>query len=483
MTFDSSEVSLYGIRLGHGRDLQVELAMNHEHEQSKPDFFERMLDGVDMQQIPASRKLGKSPSSGKPRRMMRRVDDSVKDIRANVKDAAQAVATWVASVVNHDALQPQLNEVLDKCLRPGPQLDQINYTALAQHINQSMHTDLSPRRVQTAIEHLRAKRQTTTMTQPKPKLQDQLSALHLDLQANHQQLLDTTGKEQDTLYRRIGTEILAIVRVAAGRLIENDFGEGIAEDIDIDQVESRFLDFVRDSVQDHQGNTLTRDLHKLLVDLCDYDGSATCDMRLVVNGSRVVCDLQGPDSLPGVMAQLNVLVAGRHVLDSELYVAELHRLAESAYALKNDDSTTTYLNWVKRQETDRRVPSPVRVSSYCLNNLATHIYDRIFTGELTDTAKWLPKADGALTRTRQRDSGFDLIPITEMVGLVAHAQRKDDPTIVREHLTQLGESKTIDLLIKLIRFDNCQALVTCAREHALAVYPQINQQITPTWDD
>lgn len=455
--------------------------MNHEHEQHKPDYFERILDGVDMQQIPAPAKS--TPSAGRPRRMLRRVDDSIKDVRANVKDAAQAVATWVASVVNHDADQPELNQILDDCLRPGPQLDQINYTALAQHINQSMHTDLSPRRVQTAIEHLRAKRQTATMSQSKPKLQDQLSALHLDLQANHQQLLSVSGKEQETLYRRIGTEILAIVRVAAGRLIENDFGEGIAQDIDIDDVESRFLDFVRDAVTDHQGNTLTRDLHKLLVDLCDYDGSATCDMRLVVNGSRVVCDLLGPDSLPGVMAQLNVLVAGRHVLDSELYVTELHRLAESANALKDDEATATYLNWVKRQKTDRRIPSPVRVSSYCLNNLATHIYDRIFTGELIDQDNWLPKADDALTRTRQRDSGFDLIPVTELVGLVAHAQIHDDPAIVREHLTQLGESKTVDLLIKLIRFDNCQPLVTCAREHALAVYPQINQHITPTLDD
>ncbi|MAX26388.1 MAG: hypothetical protein CMJ19_17995 [Phycisphaeraceae bacterium] len=455
--------------------------MTQEHEQNKPDFFERMLDGVDMQQI-ADRPPRKS-NANKPRRIMRRVDDSVKDVRANVKDAAQAVATWVASVVNHDTGQTQLNEILDHCLRPGPQLDQINYTALAQEINQSMHTDLSPRRVQTAIQHLRAKRQPATMTDAKPKLQDQLNALHQDLQTNHQLLVAESGDDQANLHRRIGTEILAIVRVAAGRLIENDFGEGIAQDIDIDDVESRFLDFVKDAVTEHQGNTLTRDLHKLLVDLCDYDGSATCDMRLVVNGSRVVCDLLDPDSLPGVMAQLNVLVAGRHILDSELYVTELSRLSEAAYALKNDDATQTYLNWVKRQSTEQRVPSPVRVSSYCLNNLATHVYDRIFTGELTEPANWMPKADDALNKTRQRDSGFDLIPVTELVGLVAHAHLRHSPEIVREHLQQLGESKTIDLLIKLIRFDNCQQLVTEAREHALAVYPQINQQITPALDD
>ncbi|MFG0250212.1 MAG: hypothetical protein ACF8OB_15100, partial [Phycisphaeraceae bacterium JB051] len=333
------------------------------------------------------------------------------------------------------------------------------------------------------IQHLRAKRQPATMTDAKPKLQDQLNALHQDLQTNHQLLVSETNDDQANLYRRIGTEILAIVRVAAGRLIENDFGEGIAQDIDIDDVESRFLDFVKDAVTEHQGNTLTRDLHKLLVDLCDYDGSATCDMRLVVNGSRVVCDLLDPDSLPGVMAQLNVLVAGRHILDSELYVTELSRLSEAAYALKNDDATQTYLNWVKRQSSDQRVPSPVRVSSYCLNNLATHVYDRIFTGELAEPANWLPKADDALNKTRQRDSGFDLIPVTELVGLVAHAHLRHSPEIVREHLQQLGESKSIDLLIKLIRFDNCQPLVTEAREHALAVYPQINQQITPALDD
>lgn len=449
--------------------------MNHESNQPRPDFFERMLDGVDMQQIPAR---PRKSNRDKPRRIMRRVDESVKDIRANVKDAAQAVATWVASVVNHDADQPQLNDILDKCLRPGPQLDQINYTAIAQEINQSLHTELSPRRVQTAIEHLRAKRQPSTMT--KPKLQDQLNALHDDLQANHQQLLSATGEDQSVLHRRIGTEILAIVRVAAGRLIEKDFGEGIAQDIDIDDVESRFLDFVRDSVQEQQANTLMRDLHKLLVDLCDYDGSATCDMRLVVNGSRVVCDLQGPDSLPSVMAQLNVLVTGRHVLDSELYVTELNRLSQAAYDLRDDETTTTFQNWIKRQPTDHRIPSPIRVSSYCLNNMATHLYDRLFTGELEDANRWLPMADDALTRTRKQDSGFDLIPITEVVGLVTYAKLRNEPQIVREHLQQMGQDKCIDLMIKLIRFDNCQALVDQARAHALAVYPQINGQITPS---
>jgi hypothetical protein len=285
------------------------------------------------------------------------------------------------------------------------------------------------------------------------------------------------------LHRRIGTEILAIVRVAAGRLIENDFGEGIAQDIDIDEVESRFLDFVRDTVQNQQANTLMRDLHKLLVDLCDYDGSATCDMRLVVNGSRVVCDLLSPDSLPGVVAQLNVLVAGRHVLDSELYITELNRLAQDAYNLRDDNASTTYLNWVKRQDTQQRIPSPARVSSYCLNNLATHIYDRVFTGELADSQRWLPVADEALIRTRQQDSGFDLIPVTELTGLVTYAKLRNEPQIVREHLTQLGQDKAIDLMIKLIRFDNCQTLVDQARAHALVVYPQINGHITPTLDD
>jgi hypothetical protein len=454
--------------------------MNQEHTQPNPDFFERMLDGVDMQQIPAR---SRKSQANHPRRIMRRVEESVVDVRANVKDAAQAVATWVASVVNHDDSQPELNQILDDCLRPGPQLDQINYTALAGHINQSLHTDLSPRRVQTAIEHLRAKRQPSTMSTAKPKLQDQLTALHHDLQANHQQLLNEAGEDQSTLHRRIGTEILAIVRVAAGRLIENDFGEGIAQDIDIDEVESRFLDFVRDTVQNQQANTLMRDLHKLLVDLCDYDGSATCDMRLVVNGSRVVCDLLSPDSLPGVVAQLNVLVAGRHVLDSELYITELNRLAQDAYNLRDDNASTTYLNWVKRQDTQQRIPSPARVSSYCLNNLATHIYDRVFTGELADSQRWLPVADEALIRTRQQDSGFDLIPVTELTGLVTYAKLRNEPQIVREHLTQLGQDKAIDLMIKLIRFDNCQTLVDQARAHALVVYPQINGHITPTLDD
>ena len=444
-----------------------------EDQHNKPDYFERMLTSQDMHQVAAPPR--KCPSA-KPRRMMRRVDESVQDIRANVKDAAGAVATWVAAVTNHQDDQPELNQILDDCLRPGPQLDQINYTAIAKHINKSLHTDLSPKRVQTAINHLRAKRQPTTMT--KPKLQDQLTALHADLQANHQQLLNQNNEDQADLYRRIGTEILAIVRVAAGRLIENDFGEGIAQDIDIDDVESRFLDFVRDAVGKDQPNTLTSDLHKLLVDLCDYDGSATCDMRVVVNGSRVVCDLLDTDSIAGIVAQLNVLVAGRHVLDSELYITELNRLADDAIALRDDAATSKYLNWVKRQDAQWRIPSPIRISSYCYNNLATHVYDRLFTGELPANESWIEKADKALQNTKAHDSGFDLIPVTQLAGLVTHAKLRNDPKIVEEHLTQIGMDKCIDLIIKLIRFDNCQPLVDQARSHAQSVYPTINQHIT-----
>src|SRR5690606_38059047 len=140
-------------------------------------------------------------------------------------------------------------------------------------------------------------------------------------------------------------------------------------------------------------------------------------MRLVVAGARVVCGLMGSDSLPGLLAQLNVQVVGRDLLGSELYQAELHRIAEAAAALRDDRAALRYQNWARRLDESARVPAPLRVASFARNNLATHILQRLITGEITDVDAHLPRAEAAIDAMRRTDASFFLLPLTEAIYL------------------------------------------------------------------
>ena len=411
------------------------------------------------------------------RRMLTSVDEETKKVRANVQDAARAVVTWVAAVCEHDGDQ-SLDDILADCLRPGPDVQRLNYTALARRINDALDLDLTPKRVKTAVNQLRRSREAKAQTMTPTNIKQKLDALHDRLENDYQALLDAETDDRTHVRREIGIEILGTVRRAAGRLIENDFGEGIPDAVDIDDLEGRFLDFVRDIVTDASRPSLQGDLGKLLVALVDYDGSTECDMRLVVDGARVVNDLLGPDTLAGLMAQLNVLVAGRSLLDSELYVAEMIRLAEAAAELHDEPDTKTLMSWVRRLPEEQRVPSPLRVASYCHNNATTHILERLFTGDFDHGGSdWLDKAKWCFNQMRTRDGGFELIKTTELVLITVEAELAGDPAPIESHFKKLGRAKTLTLLTALMRYDNSPAIVDTVQQHAIAAIPDIRHQL------
>ncbi|NQU75294.1 MAG: hypothetical protein HQ546_03130, partial [Planctomycetes bacterium] len=379
------------------------------------------------------------------RRILRSVEAEVEPVRRNVKDAAEAVLTWVAAVMDgHN--KTNLNDVLDRCLRPGPDVERVNYEAMAKEITRTIGVPISAKRVRTAISHLRDCNTKRAPDMNQPVLKEKLDALQHRLEANYSALTDAKVDIDGGLQRSIAVEVLGSVRAAAGHLIENSYGEGIPQEVDIDWLEGRFLDFVRQMVQSgpasDKSTPLASDLRQLLVILGDYDQSIECNMRLVVDGSRVVADLMGPDSLCGLMAQLNVLVAGRYLLDTELYCAELSRLAADAAALRDDAETKSFMNWVRRLSEDQRLPSPIRVSSYCLNNAATHILERLYLdqwcGEEAD--QWLKEADRCLDEMRSSDSGFRLIATTQVIYLTVVAKLTADPGKIRAMFTSLGRS-------------------------------------------
>jgi hypothetical protein len=414
------------------------------------------------------------------------VDDEVADLRVNVKDAARAVLTWLASVTQHDT-DGNLDRVLDRCLRPSTDASEVNYTALASEINQSLGLDLSAKRVQTAVRHIRhaannSKDQNpdTTADVLPPTMTQRFDALYARLQANHHRLVHSLNKSDHAFRRATAHDVLAVLRASAGRLIECSFGEGIPQHVDLDATRQRFLVFIQHATGHGLGTenqtTLHDDMDKLLSALRDHDGSAEADMQLVIAGANIVADLAGPDSLPGIMARLNILMVGRPLLDTDFFIQQMLQLAAAAGNLIDDKPTRAYMGWVRHQPKDRQTPGPNRVRSYCLNNAATHILQRLHTGELTG-AHWFQTAEQAFDTMRKHDRGFKLLKTTEAIMLCVLAELTDNTEPASDFFARLGRDKSLDLLCDLRKFDNNDALNRLVRRHTTAVHPSLKGQL------
>ncbi len=422
-----------------------------------------------------------SAASSSRRRLLTTVDEESGDIRANVRDSAAAVVQWLASVIDHDAsLGP--DEVVDRCLRPGPDPSRINYAAMAHEINRALDAGMTPKRLKTAIAHLRARHAAEPRTMPLPRtpVARGLAELRRALQDHHAELIADESGPHALRRRTIGMQVLATVRCAAGRLIENDYGEGIPEQIDLDELEGAYLDFVRQrrhAAPSDQPDARPDDLHRLLLTICHYEPSVEYDMRLVLDGNRVVAALLGPTSLPGLLGELNVLVAGRALLDSRTYLAELLRLAGAAARLHDDADTRRLVQWNRRRPDAVGLPSPLRLRSYCLNNACTHVLERLHRSELPDAARWLRRASSLFDRMAGRDSGFELVQTTRVLVLTVAAEHAHDTAAIHAHFKHLGPQRSLDLIRDLYRFDNCGALCRAAEAHAVAALPALRHQL------
>ena len=217
-------------------------------------------------EIPAD--LDGPDNASPPLQLVARLDDEVAAVRKNVRDAAAAVLAWLAAVVGHEG-QTDLDDVLDRCLRPGPDIERVNYAAMALDIFRVTGIELTPKRVQTAVTHLRAAhekkhaaaRVAADAEPATPTLGEKLAALHESVRQQFEALVpgnsggdpggDSGGDSGGAAARReVGTQVLTAVRSAAGRVIDRDFGEGIPQQVSLPALESRFLDFVRDTLRD-----------------------------------------------------------------------------------------------------------------------------------------------------------------------------------------------------------------------------------------
>ena len=452
-----------------------------------------------------------------PLQIVARLDEEVAGVRKNVRDAAAAVMAWLSAVVGHEG-KTDLDDVLDRCLRPGPDPLRVNYAAMAADIFRVTGVELTAKRVQTAVSHLRAAhekspaRQATHLeaTDAVVSLGQRLAALSDGLREQFDALTAAETAERETARRTVGTEVLTAVRSAAGRVIDRGFGEGIPEAVDLPALEGRFLEFVGQTLREHAsaedaapdvaGATGDRGaaaepgvrtgvvLRRLLLTLADHDATAEADMKLVMHGSAAVKALLGVDSLPGLLAHLNVLVAGRALIDDDLYVAEMLRLAGSAEALQDDAATRRYLGWNRRRPEDQRLPSAVRVASYARSNAATRLLDGLYDGRLEpDAPAWAdavhpPRSYRQLAEATHdamlaADSGFTLTLTTELIRHLVMARLDRSPAALEAYLQKLGPEKALARLEALIRFENNDELVAEARRRVVGAHPALRRQL------
>ncbi len=411
----------------------------------------------------------------------------LESLRKNVRDPAEAVLRWMSQLIQHNGAIA-LNDALDRCLRPGPDVTDLNYAALAREVNQTCDTSFSPKRIRNAIKHLRQNRHIPINSGQSKNQQEtdfitRLKALHHRLADTHAQLVKCGPSVSRVLRRAVGHEVLGVVRSAAGRLIDCAFGEGIPDQVIPDSIYQHILALAQRMVTDNHAsaipapaNDLKAHLNRLMASLRRYDKSTEADADLVLTGACVVSCLIGPGSLFGLMARLNVLMVARPLLDSPTFIEQMLSLSDGAGRLIQDRTTQTDMAWVRLQPEDRRIPSPNRLRSYCLNNAATHILQRLYTGELAGS-HWFTTAGSCFHTMRKHDRGFRLLKTTEAIMLCVLAELTGDHSASQDFFKRLGETKTLALLLDLARYDNSPQVNGLVRQHAESVYADISTQL------
>ncbi|MEM6393134.1 MAG: hypothetical protein AAF797_10210 [Planctomycetota bacterium] len=429
---------------------------------------------------PRSEQADVEPGTGDGPAWVGRVAESVQPLRANVQDAARAVLTWLAAVVDHRG-ERSVDDVLAACLRPGQSTEGVDYAALASLVSAHSGMALTAKRVQTAVRHLRS-HQASQKVEPKPLTSDRLAVLEEHLREQFDAVLT-----DERLASEAAIEVLTAVRGATGRLTAYDFAEGLDASDRVGRVSAGDADGLRRrfaSLKLVSEERTAQLLRRLLVVLAEHDGTVESDMKLVLCGSALVCRLAGSCSLPGVMARLNVLVAGRGLIEHGDYVDRMEALADQAEALHGDAATKTLLQRLGRGPKADRLPTPRRVASYALNNAATRLIHRRFTGELDEVMAVLAleRAGGLIERMKAGDAGFVLLPGTE--AMLRAAEDWVEGRLVdgeasgcRAFFAGLDAAKAADVVSHLLEHESCRGLVEAVRAAAVAEHPGLDEEL------
>ncbi|MEL7087464.1 MAG: hypothetical protein AAGL98_03335, partial [Planctomycetota bacterium] len=149
-------------------------------------------------------------------RIITRQQDEVAGVRKNVRDSARAVLSWLAAVVGHEG-KTDLDDILDRCLRPGPDIERVNYAAMAADIFRVTGVELTAKRVQTAVSHLRAAHAKKHVEAEAKQalavdaLRQPLDELDAKVRDNFAALTAAEPTDHAAVRRAVGTEVLTAV--------------------------------------------------------------------------------------------------------------------------------------------------------------------------------------------------------------------------------------------------------------------------------
>lgn len=413
--------------------------------------------------------VGGKGSTGLRRRVLD-VEREVAPIRADVQDAARAVLTWLAAV-SDAAGSTDLNAVVSRCLKPGPDVLRVDYAALAREIADHTGHELSPKRVKTAIRHLRHAHDTDH----NGSMSNQSPAVNVIDELQHVECL-TPGDDASV---DLAVRVLREVRQAVGRLIPYDYTESADRSVDTAALRGLFALDAKASA-----TTLRAAAMPVRVALEHHDATIAADMQLVLAGVNLVTELAGPSSLPGVMAKLNRAVGGRDLVSHSAYVGVMLDLADEADALHQDAETERLLRRLGRDDERLRLPRPRRLASFALNNAATRIIHRTFTGDIAGL-ECLQLAESFIERMERSDSGFELLPGTRAMLLTVRANHPDQASERSERaseklhdwLRQRGERRCREMLETLSKHESCRLLVDAVRRETQSVWPGVSESL------
>lgn len=428
-------------------------------------------------------------------------------VRADVRPAADAVLTWCDHQLRVDT--SGLPDTLDAVLRPSPDPAALNLAALARDLANVTGHELTPKRLATALAHLRQAALAHAPSSASP-------TKHADnAQAEPPAALPASLRADP---RPLALGLLAAVRQAVGRRTDRDYADDLpdpfADPVDPHALEADALNYLRASLPG-RAHASPPPLHELLLILAPLTSpqapapTPTADRRLVLHAASAIAALRrpglGPDALPAGLAHLNALVLLRDELAPPVYLAEMLRLVHAFDAIRQDPARAADTQALHRFAKRHGLPNPpglTRAASYAAVNAATRLLQQLFDGQLAaDTPidappTWrdadeydhqapraFPLATALLRRLETHDAGFLLTPTTRLLwhtvavrvaGPSAHEDaRQAAHQAALAHYQKLGPTKTAKRLADLAQHDNHDAMIAATAALAKQALPQL----------
>ncbi len=279
----------------------------------------------------------------------------------------------------------------------------------------------------------------------------------------------TDDSEEDIVRERAAVELINLVRVAAARVVPAVYGEGI-HDTDLDEMEGVLLSFAKSLPRetDHpQAESVGRDLGRLFDVLRDYNGDAVADdLELVDAGCRVIIDLVGTKHICGLFAQLDIFVVLKRLLSVEEFADQMERIAVEARELHDDPGTNRLRRWMRRVlQKNERLPSPLRLSSYCLGNAIFRLIDACLANEFHD----LSRINSSIQLVKQFDGGFEQLPWYRLAYAATIAERSGDASDLANMCRKLGRDKVAAILTKIRKHFEYDLVIEVATKHVVEI--------------